>query len=280
MVLPLHVGNALRLHLQPPAGALRWRVLRRADANFAGPDQSDIDGALIVYEGNEPVFLDTAYLINGAQAFYQAFYFTTLAPAPFVASNIASGTPAATYEEKTDDPLSYIRERLELGLKVEVDRQTLTHELGYIPVFNAAPALEQDMRFPLVTVHLESDDAAERGIGETIGVDVFDAVGDMWEEAEGWLANVRITVIGWALNADARIALRRALKRLMIANLPVFAAKGWQQVEFGQQDIDSIDGEFPVPMFQVLGNFTCLAPVVVGGKVAPVHEVEVTANTF
>jgi len=278
MVQPLHVGNALRLHLRPPAGALRWRVVRRADPAFSGPAPDPAQ--VVVYEGAENVFLDTAFLMNGVMVFYRAYYFTTASDAVYTESNVANGTPVANYREQSEDVLTFLRERLEVGLKVEVERGVLQHQDGYIPVYNAAPSLETTIQFPVVTIHLESDDPTERGIGEVIAPDVFDQIGDMWGESEGWIAASRVTVIGWSQNSDERIALRKALRRLVIANLQVFASKGWQQIEFGQQDIDSINGEFPVPFFQVLGNFTCLAPVVVGGDATPVHEVEVTVNTF
>lgn len=278
MVQPLHVGNALRLHMRPPAASLRWRVLRRADPGFTGPQATDEQVA--VYEGSEPVFLDTAFLMNDVMVFYRAYYFTSADETVYTESNVAHGTPAASYREQSDDVLTFLRERLEVGLKVEVERGVLAHENGYIPVYNAAPALEETIRFPVVTVHLESDDPTERGIGEVITNDVFDSIGDVWGESEGWISATRVTVIGWSQNSDERIELRKALRRLIVANLQVFASKGWQQIEFGSQDIDSINGEFPVPFFQVMGNFTCLAPVVVGGDVEPIHEVEVTANTF
>lgn len=278
MVQPLHVGNALRLHLRPPAGALRWRVVRRADAAFSGPAPDDAQ--VVVFEGSEKVFLDTAFVMNDVLLFYRAYYFTSADESVYTESNVASGMSVSNYREQSEDVLTFLRERLLVGLQVEVQRGTLSHIDNYIPVYNAAPALETDIRFPLVTIHLESDDPTERGIGEVLAPDVFDSIGDIWGESEGWIAATRLTVIGWSQNSDERIELRKALRRLVIANLQVFASKGWQQIEFGQQDIDSIDGEFPVPLFQVLGNFTCLAPVVVGGDAEPVHQVEVTANTF
>lgn len=274
MVQPLHVGNALRLFLRPPADAVRWKIARSTNPVINAPDDPE---ATVIYEGDESVFLDARHVPNGVQLYYRPFY---LVGGSYVAGAGASGTAAATYSQQNVDVLSFLRDRLEYGLKVEVERGVLVHELGFIPVFNAAPAVEQDLRFPMVTVHLESDDPAERGIGELIAVDTFDSVGDVWGESDGWIANVRVTVIGWCLNSDARIALRDAISRIVIANLVVFGEQGWQQIEFGQQDVDSVNGEFPVPMFQALGNFTCLAPKVVGGEVDPVREVEVNATTF
>jgi len=77
--------------------------------------------------------------------------------------------------------------------------------------------------FPLVTIHLESEDPSIHAIGQDISGDYYDGVGQSWEESDGWLAEVRLTIIGWSLNSDERIELRKALRRIILANMPVFA---------------------------------------------------------
>lgn len=264
MVQPLSVGNALRLYLEPPAGAVRWKILRKGADSFSGP--ADESGA-VVYEGDERVVVDARYLQNDVRAFYRPYY--TADGITWTAGPTASGTPAATYEEQTSDVLALLRERLESGLQVEVQRGNLVNDLGYIQVYAAAPSLERDLTFPLVTLHLDNEDPSVRGIGESLGTDDFDAIGDGWTESEGWLADVRISVIGWSLNADERIELRRAIRRIVVANLSVFASEGWQQVNLSLQDNDAISGEYPAPIYQVVGSFTCLAPVVVANSSVP-----------
>ena len=273
MVQPLHVGNALRLFLKPPARATHWVVLRGTtpDLEMGAPDATE------VYKGDEAIFIDTHYVVNGIPLRYRPFYFVDGA---YVPSAGGYGIAESLYVEKTTDVLSFVRERLELGLRIECDRGVLAPELGYVQVINAAPALDESIRFPVVTVHLESDDPTEHGIGEMLAADAFNADSNAWDESEGWMSAARITVIGWSLNSDERIALRQAIRRVLIANLPLFADRGWLKVEFGQQDVDSVNGEFPVPMFQSLGNFTCEAPVVVGGGVSPVRAVETSQTTF
>lgn len=264
MVQPLSVGNALRLYLEPPAGAVRWKILRKGADSFSGP--ADESGA-VVYEGDERVVVDARYLQNDVRAFYRPYYTTD--GITWTAGPTASGTPVATYEEQTSDVLALLRERLESGLQVEVQRGNLVNDLGYIQVYAAAPSLERDLTFPLVTLHLDNEDPSVRGIGESLGADDFDAIGDGWTESEGWLADVRISVIGWSLNADERIELRKAIRRIVIANLSVFASEGWQQVNLSLQDNDAISGEYPAPIYQVVGSFTCQAPVVVTNSSLP-----------
>lgn len=266
-VQPLHVGNALRLFIEPPAGAVQWKVLRKGSSSFSGIDDPS---ALLVLDGDDRVFVDSEALQNEVMAFYQPWYFDGT---DWTAGPVASGTPKADYTEHTTDVLSFVRDRLEAGLKVECDRGNFTPELGYIQVYTAPPSLEQNLRFPLVTIHLESEDPAERALGEAISGDTFDAIGFDWNESEGWLASVNLTIIGWSVNSDERIELRQAIRRLVIGNLPVFEEKGFQQVSLSQQDIDAVNGEYPAQIYQVMSNFSCLAPVRVGGPVDPIREI-------
>lgn len=272
IVQPLIAGNALRLFLEPPVGALLWRVLRKGSDAFA----NEVDPtALVVYEGDERVFVDSAALKNDVMAFYRPFYSPD--GAAWVAGATASGTPVASYEEHTTDVLSFIRDRLEAGLKIEVERGNLTAELGYIQVYTASPTLERDQQMPLVTVHLENEEPDTRFIGEDMG-DLRDVISGDWDESEGWLANVRLTIIGWSLNGDERNELRKAMRRVVIANFPVFTDKGWLLPEFGLQDVDAVSGEYPAPIFQVMGSFSCVAPVRVSGVVDSVREVISRSN--
>ena len=71
IVQPLHIGNALRLFIEPPAGAVRWRILRKGSDSFVDHDDQ---GALVVYEGDDKVVIDSAHLQNEVMAFYRPFY--------------------------------------------------------------------------------------------------------------------------------------------------------------------------------------------------------------
>jgi hypothetical protein len=268
MVQPLHIGNALRLFFEPPAGAVRWKALRKGSDAFSGHDDAT---AAVVYEGSDRLVVDTSFLQNEVMAFYRPFYTTD--GVTWTAGPTAHGTPSAIYEETTTDVLSFLRERLEAGLLVEAQRGNLVHELGYIPVYTATPSLEQGLTFPLVTVHLESEDDSIRGIGDDITGDLIDDFDGSFEESEGWLASVKVTVVGWSLNSDERIELRKAIRRLVIGNIPVFSSKGWEQVSLNQQDVDAVSGEYPAPLFQVMCNFTCIAPVRVGSATGSVREI-------
>lgn len=271
IVQPLHIGNALRLFIEPPAGALRWRVLRKGSDAFAGHDDPS---ALVAYEGDDKVVLDFTALPNEVMAFYRPFY--TADGVTWSAGPTSSGTPRATYEEFTTDVMTLLRDRLEAGLKVEVERGNLINELGYVQVYTAPPSLERDLRFPLVTMSMDNDSSDTRAIGEDISGDEFDAVGFGWNESEGWLANVQVTITGWSLNSDERIELRKAIRRVLIANLSVFDEEGMVQINLSMNDVDAVSGEYAAPLYQVMANFSCIAPVRVGGAVQAVKTVTTT----
>jgi hypothetical protein len=267
MVQNLYAGNALRLFLQPPAGAVKWRILRKASDTFT--DQND-PTALNVYEGDDLVVVDAESLTNEVMAFYRPFYFNGTA---WTAGATNTGTPTASYQDFSTDVLSFMRDRLERGLLIELQRGNLINDLGYIQVYTSPPSIERDLRFPLVTLHLESESPSVRAIGENISGDEFDDVGFQWNESEGWLADVQLSIVGWSLNSDERIELRKAIRRLVIANLPVLQSRGFDLVSLTQNDVDSINGEFNAPIYQVINNFSCVAPVRVGERINPITDV-------
>lgn len=273
LIQNLYAGNALRLFLEPPIGAVSWRVLRKGSDSFT--DQNDAT-AFVAYEGDEKIVVDAESLNNEVMAFYRPFYYDGAA---WTAGATASATPTATYEDSTTDVLSFMRDRVERGLLVEVQRQNLTNDLGYIQVYTAPPSLERDLRFPLVTIHLDSESPGARGIGENISGDEFDAIGFEWNESEGWLAQVQLSIVGWSLNSDERIELRKALRRIVIANLPILASRGIDEVSLTQQDVDAVNGEFGAPIYQVVSTFSCLAPVRVSERIhQPITDVITTLN--
>ncbi len=271
MIQNLYAGNALRLFLQPPAGAVTCRVLRKGSDTFT--DQDD-PAAFVVFEGEDKVIVDAEHLTNEVMAFYRPYYFDGTA---WTAGATASGTPTATYEDFSTDVLGFMRDRLERGLLVEVQRGNLINELNYIQVYTAPPSLERDLRFPLVTIHLDHETPSIRAIGENISGDEFDDLGFQWNESEGWLADVQLSIIGWSQNSDERIELRKAIRRLVVANLPILASRGIDQVSLTQQDVDEFE-RYGAPVYQVVCTFSCVAPVRVGNRVDPISDVITTVN--
>lgn len=269
LIQPIPVGNALRLFIEPPVGSTYWRVLRKAADNFTGPDDSS---AHVAYEGDEKIFVDAQYLQNEQMVFYKVYYRTGNSWTP---SATSSGTPSATYEDHSTEVLSVMRDRIERGLLVECQRGNFQPENGYISVYTAPPSLEQDLRFPLVTIHLDRESPAIRGLGDDISGDEFDSIGFDWLESEGWLAQVQLSIVGWTQNSDERIELRKALRRLIVGNMQVLADQGIVQVEASFEDNDMVSGEFNAPIYQVVTSFSCIAPVRVGNKVAPIAAVNV-----
>lgn len=249
------IGNALKIFLAPPTSASLWRVLRSTLGAFAGENDPN---AHVVYQGNQETFLvDATGLMNGTPYSYCAFYFDGT---KWTASAVVSATPNATYDDQTTDVLEVIRDRLDAGLQVEVARGTLTPQDGFIAVLNAPPALE-DTRWPVVTVQVVSDGSGDRAVGESISLDELDPLSGLFEDAEGWLARVHLSIIGWSKNPDERIALRKVIRRLVLGNQAVFAAAGMVQIDFNQTDVNEMSGSPPI--YASEGTFTCLAPAIV-----------------
>jgi len=111
----LHIGNALRLFIDPPDGAIRWRILRKSVNAFSGPTDPS---ALVAYEGDEKIFTDTESLKNEQPAYYKPYW--TADGATWIAGDVNFNTPTADYVDDTPDVLGILRTRIEQGLLVEV----------------------------------------------------------------------------------------------------------------------------------------------------------------
>jgi hypothetical protein len=66
---------------------------------------------------------------------------------------------------------------------------------------------------------------------------------------------------------------RKALRRIIVANLPVFESFGWMTPNLTMQDDDFVNGEYPAQIYQVMCTFTCVAPVRVSGDVPAISSV-------
>jgi hypothetical protein len=276
MIALLHrlpVGNAVRVLLMPPPGAVSWRVLRKDADTIAGPDD---EAALVVFEGSERAFLDATWLENDVTAYYQPFYRTSgggWASAPSV-----SITPAATFSDASADPQRLVRDRLELGLRAYVARGELAHEMGFIPVLTAPPLLEE-VRLPVVTVEHASDGDAQRFIGNGVGADRFDGDQWSWQGIEGLLSRVQLVITAWSLNPDERIALRRALRMVLLGNEPVFADAGLAEIDLSSfSDLNDFES-FDAPIYRTACTLTCLVPVLLEGADPAVREVVLTLRS-
>lgn len=257
MIQALHVGNALRVLLSPSAGAVKWRLLRKKTNGFTGPDDAS---ANVIHEGTDRTILDDSFLTNGVTYYYALFSYDGT---DWVADGISSGSPQAIFEDLGTDVLDIVRNRLDEGLQSLVKRNLLHHGKQKIQVLTAPP-LYEDTIWPVVTVHCQGDASGDRGIGEFGGRDVFDADSWSWSSAEGWLSRWQLVIVSWCLNPDQRMILRRAIKTVLIGNLPVFDSYGMTQIDVSQADTEDLQS-YSAPVYQTITNFTCEAPSIVKG---------------
>lgn len=270
---PLPIGNAVRVILDPPDGAKHVRVLRKTADTISGPADP---AAGVVFDGyGEKSFVDITALTNGTTYYYQPFYET--APGVWVTAASQSATPAQVSNLIGVDPLLLIRDRLEAGLKALVQAGELTHEDGYIPCYTAPP-LYESTRFPIVSVHMGTATPAMQGLGEEIFDDFQDPFTGEWTLYEGVIFSVPIKVISWSLNSDERITLRRAIAKVLLGNLQVFADEGLSQVSFTQTDLEDMES-YAAPMFQTYTDFSCQAALAVDAIAAPASGATLAATT-
>jgi len=268
---PLPAGNAVRVYLTPPTGAAWWRVLRRTADAFTGP--TDAGAVVVADQCDDNVVLDTTALENGTTYYYRAYYWTGSTWQDSGASKTA--VPDATYQGDDVDPQTLIRDRLALGMAVEVQRQALKPASGKVPVITAPFSLPDSITFPCISVHLEEDTRADRSVGEIHFPGEADGMG-AWRDTEGFLSQITLAVVGVSLNPDERIALRQAIQRVLAINAPVFDAAGLVLCQFSQKDSEQFQ-EQGAPLYLTEGTFTCLAPSYVTAPV-PVITTVITTN--
>lgn len=269
---PDPAGNAVNISVNAPRGTARWRLLRRLVDAITGPN--DPAAAVIADDLTVPSATDIMNLENGQTYYYWAFFRTASGEwLPQVAKGHC--TPVATYTGGGPDVQGIVRERLEAGLAIEVERKrvTVSPKTGVIEVRLAPFALADDFNPPVVSVHMDSDMPEVRGIGEAVMPDERKSGGG-WNEYAGWLSRVTLNVVGVTVNPVERGKLRMAIRRVIQANMGVFASRDLQLVEFAQRDHEDAEA-YNVPLYFTLGTFSCLAPTWISNNPDEVEAVEV-----
>jgi len=301
-IQPIPVGNALRIFITPPFGAKKWRLLRNANGIFSG--YNDLGASvihegkdLVVLDSsaltNGQVYHYGLFWFNGTTWAAEGTNYAT--PNPTMAQ--LGPDVLSLIRDRLDEGLAVFVGRGELHHKqghiqvltapplfedtiwpvVTVHLQSdssaeraLGEDFGssisdagltVIQVLTAPPLFE-DTIWPVVTVHLQSDSSAERAIGEDFGSSINDA--GLTVDYEGWLSKYQLLIVVWCLNPDERNILRRAVKNLLIANLPIFDRAGMVQIDVTQSDTEDFQS-FSAPVYQTMTTLSCIAPSIVGG---------------
>lgn len=248
-------GNAAILTVVPPEQADYVAVLRRPDASFVGiPDA----GATEIHRGEGGTVVDVT-VANGTVYFYKDYAFYDGAFHDDEAAPL-SVTPASTYVPFGPDVRKLVRDRLDLGYRQEILRGLLVIKppaagaITKIPVVTAPPD-SKTTAWPVVSVKVLTDTPQDRGVGEQL-LDGSDTPN------ETALDIFAIEVTCWSQNPDERHALHEATRRIVMANLSVFAAMGLDKVEWRQQDVDYLDGTlFDGLVYSAVMTLTCESPV-------------------
>lgn len=273
-IAPLPIGNAVRVLLSPPDGSSCTRVLRNTTGTFAGATPGPSDS--LVFDGQDAGFIDATALLNGTTYYYGAF---DLVDDVWVASPVKSCVPAATLADAFEDVLTLVRDRLKAGLKTYVDAGRLQHDNGSIPVLTAPPLFENTV-FPAVSVHLRGDSAQEFGIGDDVLNDPFDPDAGGFVQSAGWLSSVTLDIMVWVVgNPDTRIALRQAVRSVLLGNLIVFGEAALSQIQVSQSDQEDFES-YGAPVYIAQTTFSCLAPAVVTAPSEPLISDASVAEPF
>lgn len=263
----LPVGNAVRAIMSPPTDADRWSLLRKATDDITSVADPD---ARVVYSGRDDrETVDVDGLVNGTPVFYALFYHDGIA---WQLDDGGSATPNYSIQDLSTDALTVIRDRMDAGLLAEVHAGALEHADGAIPVLTETPTFDQ-VRWPLVTVHLNNEGQATRAIGEH-GYNDFTDDDDVLQLVDGYPARDQISVIVWAQNGDQRIALRKALRRIILGNMPVFASFGMAEIEVTASDTEDFE-RYAAPIYQTIYSISCVAPVMIASGTTTVRDVTV-----
>lgn len=273
MIRPLIAGNACRLHTVLPAGAVFMRILRRTADAFLGATDTGAD--LVVDSFAEDSFVDMTGLVNGTTYYYHCYDWRS---GGWVDSGPTfAATPNSEWIDDNLDPQELVRNRIALGLASEIARGNLHPPSGAIQV-TTAPFSLPDIAFPTVSVHMESTGPADRSIGDELE-DFYDVALNGYVSTEGWLARYSLTIAGVSLNADERLALRKALRRVVQVNLPIFADAGLALIEFQQTDSEQFS-ENNAPLYVTSGAFSCVAAAYIRGLSGALSDVTVTERSI
>lgn len=272
---PLPIGNAVKVLLAPPDGTVRFRLLRKTTNSFTGWDDT---AAGVVLDSDDTglgqtAAIDSTALTNGTAYFYAEF--STLDGATWVQSDVISVTPASAYTVAGPDYMALIRDRVELALNAALPAFLPTHT-GKFQVLTAPPTYD-NAKWPVVTVHLQSDANSDDAIGQVIASDVFSQSADNWTESDGWLSEFRVHVIGWSLNPDLRITLRKLIKAAILGNVSVFNAAGIVNMTLSESDVEDFE-TYNAPVYQAVATIGGIAPFAVTSTEAAIDDVTVSVT--
>lgn len=274
------IGNGAEISVNVSAGVTRLVLLRKTADTFTGYNDAAaavvLDLALTAASQTWllPALLDGDLLENGATYWYRAYGYTTA----WLASASASITITPTLELIGPDPLDLIRQRLSASFATAIRTGLIHPRNDEIEVLTAPPQVDH-AHFPVVTVHLEEDRNAERGIGECLGTDRWNSSTGLWESGDGWLSRWQIAIVGWSQNPEERRILRGLIKRTVLGLLPVLEDQGILLPELSLRDSEDMTS-YGFPMYLSQGALTCLAPAWAMGTDPAVSEVNTTSDCY
>jgi hypothetical protein len=147
---------------------------------------------------------------------------------------------------------------------------------GQIPVHTAPFWLRDGISFPCVSVHLTSSAQETWFVGEVAAPPIDNGDGTV-TEFEGVVRRTQIDVVAVSQNGDERLELRKAVERVILANIPVFEGLGFSDVTISQADSEDFESK-NVPLFMSQTTLTGLSVSFVGKTLPALRSVN-SCNT-
>jgi len=265
-------GNAVKLTISPSDKATSIRVLRKTVDSFS--DEND-PAATVVLNELATACIDTDQLVNGTNYYYLDF---ELISGSWVAGKSVLVVPASAYIDESVDIVSMLLDRIQLGVDEEILAERIKPSSKTIKVVNSPPLFD-NVSWPIVGIHLDSESPHTRSIGENYDFDT--EISNGVDERRGFYSESNVSIVAWSANPDQRILMRNIIRRILIANSEVFSMRfGVSLPEATFRDDEDFQS-WSIPVYMSHCSFRCIAQSGVKsttGKVADVLSVPTVTN--
>ena len=290
-VRPFGYGGGVRLYWLNPTDATfhHVKILRKTVNSFSGPNDP---AATVIYSGkgsqtapHQLVFRPSPtipevrhrYTIDSkgvlwATPYYYAVYAMNAAENDVSAAVVKSGmTPDVSVFEEVD-VIGLLLEYIGAYFKRQIAVQGLMMPAGItaIPVLDSPPLIET-VKFPCVSIHLDTDAPEGYAIGDDLNQLSQD--GDSPVYRRGYLASFTLAITGWTENPEIRRQLYRHLKGCLLSARQLLEANGVINTRLIGRYAEDFDG-YNVPLFSAA--FSLTGQLQASVRVVPVSSVIAT----
>ncbi len=261
-------GNACRIDFVYPESAKRVRVLRKVGSDPSAVDDATavivLDAPPINYlsanlQGSEAYLVDHGFqkidatdpvsLVNGTAYHYAIYVWDGSA---YSDPELITLTPKLAISYVEPNTKKMLMERIETTMRALYGTGAYAFkaaaQVAEIKVFSTYPRVKE-CTFPLVSVHRDGEQEAERFLGDNVGErDVEVSSVAAHEELRGRVRRVRFAVLGWTMDSGERDELTQLMNAAIRANVGLFSEMGFADVIVSGSDAEDFM-TFDAPMY-------------------------------